>query len=202
MIRINLLPVKEIKAEVSRRREVMIGVLSLGACVLLVLCVYVYQLRQTSELEQQLSDLRTELQMFNVKAKNVAELQAKIKAFENKHKVLENINKKKSGPARVLESLSTAAPNTLWLTEFKELGGDATITGLATDNQIIADFLRALEGNAFFKDTELVETAQSEQTGVAPRRFSIKSKILYQPIAQPSGGKTENGVPSGRGNQP
>jgi len=144
MIRINLLPVKELKEETVRRRELMIGVLALALTGALVLGVYGYQWRQLSGLETELDELRKELQVLNVKAKNVVELQKKIKEFSSKSKVIEDINKKKSGPVRVMESLSVATPNALWLTEFKETGGNLTITGVAADNQTIAEFLKTM----------------------------------------------------------
>jgi type IV pilus assembly protein PilN len=190
MIRINLLPVKELKAEVSRRREIMIGALCLGTTIVLILGVYLYQFHRVSVLEHELADLRTELRILNVKAKDVASLQDKIKEHESKHKVLENINKKKAGPVGVMESLSAATPTALWLTEFKETGGNVTITGVAMDNQTIAEFLKALGSYAFFKETELVETIQTEQKGMPPRRFSIKSKLQYLPPPVASGKAT------------
>ena len=185
MIRINLLPVKELKAEVVRRRELMIGGFSLALAVALILGVYGYQWRQISGLETELDELRKELQVLNVKAKDVAELQKKIKEFSGKSKVIEDINKKKSGPLRVMESLSLATPNALWLTEFKEMGGNLAITGVAADNQTIAEFLKALSSYAYFNNTELIETTQNQQAGMPPRRFLIKSRLTYQPNPSP-----------------
>jgi type IV pilus assembly protein PilN len=181
MIRINLLPVKELKAEVVRRRELMIGGVSLALTGVLILGVYAYQWRQASSVEKELDELRNELQVLNVKAKDVAELQRKIKEFEGKNKVIDDINKKKSGPVRVMESLAVATPSALWLTEFKEIGGNLTITGVAVDNQTIAEFLKALATHAYFNNTELVETTQNQQAGLPPRRFLIKSRLTYQP---------------------
>jgi len=43
MIRINLLPVKERKAEVSRRRELTLGGVVLGSTVLVFAGLYVYR---------------------------------------------------------------------------------------------------------------------------------------------------------------
>ena len=186
MIRINLLPVKELKAEVGRRREVMIATVCLAVTVALILGVYLYQLHRTSTLEKELAELRSELQVFNRKVKEVALIQSKIKENQSKLQVLESINKKKAGPTGVMESLSAATPGSLWLTEFRETGGNVTITGVAVDNQTIAEFLKALGSYAFFKETELVETTQSEQPGMPPRRFSIKSKLLYQPPPEPA----------------
>ena len=181
MIRINLLPVKELKAEVVRRRELMIGGVSLALTGVLILGVYAYQWRQVSTVEKELEELRKELQVLNVKAKDVTELQRKIKEFEGKNKVIYDINKKKSGPVRVMESLAVATPSALWLTEFKEIGGNLTITGVAVDNQTIAEFLKALAAHAYFNNTELVETTQNQQAGLPPRRFLIKSRLNYQP---------------------
>jgi type IV pilus assembly protein PilN len=181
MIRINLLPVKELKEEIVRRRELMIGVLSLALTGALVLGVYGYQWRQVSGLEAELDELRKELQVLNVKAKNVLELQKKIKEFSSKSKVIEDINKKKSGPVRVMESLSAATPNALWLTEFKETGGNLAMTGVAADNQTIAEFLKALSSHAYFHNTELVETTQNLQAGLPPRKFLIRSRLTYHP---------------------
>jgi len=196
MIRINLLPVKELKAEVSRRREVMIGAGSLVATLALILGVYLYQLHRTSIFEKELADLRSELQVLNAKAKNVGILQNKIKEHQGKLQVLQSINKKKSGPLGVMESLSAATPSALWLTEFRESGGNVTITGVAVDNQTIAEFLKALGSYVFFKETELVETTQSEQSGMPPRRFLIKSKLLYQPPEQPAASNKAGAQPA------
>ena len=186
MIRINLLPVKELKAEVVRRRELMIGGASLTLTGVLLLLVFVYQWRQASALERELDELQKELQVLNVKAKDVAELQKKIKEFAGKNKVIDDINKKKSGPVRVMESLAVATPSALWLTEFKETCGNLTITGVAVDNQTIAEFLKALASYAYFNNTELVETTQNQQAGLPPRRFLIKAQLNYQPNVSPT----------------
>ena len=182
MIRINLLPVKEIKAEVSRRRELTLGALCLGATVAAVAAFYVVQYSRVSSLEGEVETLRTELAALEVQAKSVKELEGKIKEVKSKHQVIEEINKKKSGPVQVMRSLSVSTPGALWLTQFREIGGNLTITGVAADNQSIADFLKALSSHVYFKDTELVETTQSDQPGLPPRRFLIRSKVLYQPV--------------------
>ena len=182
MIRINLLPVKEIKAEVGRRRELTLGALCLGVTVAAIAGLYAVQYGRVSALENELSALRTELVTLNGQAKGVTDLENKIREVKGKHQVIEEINKKKSGPVRVMQSLSDATPRALWLTQFKETGGNLTITGVAADNQTIAEFLKSLAGHAYFQNTELVETTQTDQAGLPPRRFLIKSKLLYQPV--------------------
>ncbi|MBM4260768.1 MAG: hypothetical protein FJ143_14250 [Deltaproteobacteria bacterium] len=184
MICINLLPVRELKAEVTRRRETVLGVSCLVTVLVALGALYGYQAMQVSALEKELADARAELQQLAAKAKSVVELQARVAEFQGKHKVIEDINKKKAGPVRIMENLSASTPTALWLTQFRETGGDLTITGVAMNNQTIADFLKSLASHANFSNTELVETVQTEQAGLPPRRFLIKSRLLYQPPAQ------------------
>lgn len=182
MIRINLLPVKQIKAEVGRRRDLALGALCLGVTVVAIAGLYVTQYGRAAYLEKELTNLRKELATLSVQAKDVTDLENKIKEVKSKHQVIEDINKKKAGPVLVMQSLSAATPGALWLTQFKETGGNLTITGVAVDNQTIAEFLKALGTHAYFKDTELVETTKTDQAGLPPRRFLIKSRLLYQPV--------------------
>ena len=144
MIRINLLPVKELEAESVRRRELTIGGAVLGLALLVMGGIYFLQWREHSRLENELADLRNEIQALNVKVKEVGELQNKIKDLRGKNKIFEDLSKKRVGPVRVLESLSVATPTSLWLTELRENGGNVVINGLAMDNQTIAEFMRAL----------------------------------------------------------
>jgi type IV pilus assembly protein PilN len=181
MIRINLLPFREISAEVTRRRDLVIGGATLLATLLLMLGVYLYQSSQVSSLQNRLAELRKENEMLNAQVKEVAQLQNKIKELKGKTQVLDDLNKKKVGPVRILESLSAATPSGLWITEYREAGSDVSITGMAMDNQTLADFLKALSTFAYFRNVELIETVQGDEKAGPYKKFSIKSGVAYQP---------------------
>lgn len=181
MIRINLLPVKELAAAVQRRRELTIGVVVLSLAALLLIAAYFQQTWQLSELNSELASLRNDIQLINVKVKQLGDMQNKIKELNNKYRVIADLNKKKSGPVGVMESLSSATPSRLWLTEFKEAGGKLTIIGMAVDNQTVADFLKALAATAYYRDVELVETTQMAQDAGPYKKFSIRTSLHYLP---------------------
>jgi type IV pilus assembly protein PilN len=181
MIRINLLAFKELQAEVSRRREIVVAAVILGSVALLLAAAYLYQSSTLSRLENELAELRSEIQALNLKVKEVGDLQTKIKDFKGKHKIIDELNKKKSGPVLVMESLSSATPANLWLTELRESGGGVTMNGLATDNQTIADFMKALASSKYFTSVELVESLESAGSNASLKRFSIKTGVIYRP---------------------
>jgi len=190
MIRINLLPVKEIKAEVSRRRDLIIGGLTLGLTALIFIGAYLYQTYRLSSLGNELTGLRKEIEALNVKVKEIGDLQNKIKDFSSKHKVIDDLNQKKAGPVKVMESLSAATPPTLWLTEFKETKGNSEIRGLALDNQTVADFLNTLAKSGQFKDVELVESIQAEEKSGPYKKFAIRAGVVYRAPASVADAKS------------
>jgi type IV pilus assembly protein PilN len=185
MIRVNLLPVKELLAAVNRRRELTLGAIVLGGATFILLGLFLKQTYDLSALNNELTSLRSEIQALNTKVKQVGDLQNKIKDLTAKHKVIADLNRKKAGPVGVMESLSAATPARLWLTEFREIGGKVTVTGFAADNQTVADFLKGLAATAYFRDVELVETTQGAQDASPYKRFSIRAAVLYlpQPVA-------------------
>ncbi len=180
MIRINLLPTREQEAEVGRRQELVIAGVSLALTVIVLGAVFLNQASQVSGLEDQLGQLTSEITAINAKAKGVAELKNKIKTIRERLRIIDELSKKKTGPVRVMESLSSSTPKRLWLTEFKESGGAVTLSGLAIDNQTIAEFLKALSSSPYFQNVELVETTQVEEKGGRLKKFVMRSGLLYQ----------------------
>jgi type IV pilus assembly protein PilN len=194
MIRINLLPVKQLQAEVTRRREIIVGSVVLGCALLLLLGTYLYQSYQLTQTENELASLRTELKALNAKVKEVADLQVKIKDLRGKQKIIEDLNHKKTGPVLVMASLSQATPGSLWLTELREGGGSVTMNGLAADHETLANFIRSLALSKHFTAVELVETTQGTGPTAALKKFAIRARVIYRaPAAQPA--KTKASAP-------
>ncbi len=62
----------------------------------------------------------------------------------------------------------------MWLTSLKETGGAMTLTGTATDNKTVADFMTRLEKSPCFKMVDLVSTRQIEMDkGKKFKQFTI-----------------------------
>jgi len=179
MIRINLLAVREIKAEFGRRQDLMVAGVSLGLVLALVLVVFLFQFYRASVLEEELAGLRKEIETFNVRTKEVAQLEKRIGELKEKLKAIDLLSGKKTVPVQVMESLSSTVPPRLWLTEFKESGGSVAITGLAIDNQTVADFLKALSSSSHFSNVDLVEAVQVEQEGISVKKFTLKALLSY-----------------------
>lgn len=197
MIRINLLPVKEAQRALGRRQRLSVAALSIAVAVLVMIVPYILQGRKLGRLQTEIDQLTAEIAKFDQQTREVRDLDKKRAELTAKLKVIDELKQKRVGPVRILEDLSMAVPEKLWLVDFSDAGGAATITGMALDNQTIATFMRQLQTSKYFFDVDLVETSQTDPvrpagTGGAAmmfKKFIIKAHLDYLG----AGGKHQEG---------
>jgi Tfp pilus assembly protein PilN len=78
MIRINLLPVREIRAQFGRRQQLNIAGIALGITGVLALGVHLIQWNHLSKLEKEREELQGEIKALNSKVKEVSDLRKQI----------------------------------------------------------------------------------------------------------------------------
>jgi type IV pilus assembly protein PilN len=186
MIRLNLLPLKETERALGRRQQLSLIALGVAVALLIMVVPFIIQGRRLAVLDAQIDQLNREIQQFNAQVREVHDLDRLKKEVEAKLQVIQDLNSKRRGPSRVLDDLSSATPDNLWLIDFNEANGQATVIGMALDNETIAHFMRQLQDSPYFFGVDLVETSrtnpQPAAVGEAPvsfTRFIIKSGIDY-----------------------
>jgi type IV pilus assembly protein PilN len=179
MIRINLLPVKQAAQAERQRQEVVRAGLGLVLLLVLGLALRIQQGRELSAAETRISDIEEKLKALDSQVRDVNELDAKKKALDSKLKVIADLGRKRVGPVAVMNDLARSTPDRVWLVDFTEAGGGATITGQAIDNQIVAEFLRNLSTSPYFTTVDLVETTQDTLGDIKLRKFIVKAQINY-----------------------
>jgi type IV pilus assembly protein PilN len=179
VIRVNLLPVREVEREAGRRQETRLVYLSAALVVVLLAGIEVGSRMRLAPLKTEHAKLQADIVALDTKSVELTKLETERKDLEEKLKIISTLEAKKVGPVQVLADLSDAAPEQVWLVEFRETGGLATITGLGLDDQTIANFMRRLGASPYFDGVDLVETAQSEQDGVQLKSFVVNARLSY-----------------------
>src|SRR5688500_12954281 len=129
MIRINLLPVRQVK-----KREAGKQWLVLGAALVVATLVgnFLWYSARSSEASQKRAEVKQRDQRNAELEKIIGEvtnINKRKKEVEDKLKVLTDLRKSRSGPVRLLDALSTATPRKVWLTKFEETGKKADDSG-------------------------------------------------------------------------
>ena len=84
-----------------------------------------------------------------------------------------------------MATLSDLTPEKLWLTNYSETGQDIKISGIASTEELIAQFMKALEASIDFMAVELVVSEQTEIAGTKLKKFDLTMK-LKSAVQQPS----------------
>ena len=179
MIRINLIPAAEAQKAEGRRQELASVALAFGSAALMFVLVHTWQHAQTSSAEREIGRLQQELTLIQGSYLDVTRMEQQKKDLKERLRVIGELEARKVGPVRVLEDLSNASPDKLWVTEFAETGGVLKLVGVGVDEQTVADFLRRLGASAYYRGVDLDETSLVDQDGVKHKKFSIHANVNY-----------------------
>jgi type IV pilus assembly protein PilN len=88
---------------------------------------------------------KAEVAKLQVEKAKKEELEAKRKSFQDQVNLIERLKAEQGGPVRMLDEISKALPDFVWLTRIDQAGAIVKIAGEASNNNSVADFLANLQ---------------------------------------------------------
>lgn len=173
MIRINLLPVRAAQRKEKLRTQV--SILSLSLLFVCIICGAEY-MRMSAKISDKAAEVKVAQQEINQLKKKIGEVSRykKLQAdLKKKLDILQVLKEGKDGPVHLLNELSLALPEKLWITSFTTSGTSAKIEGLCLSEKDVALFMRSLEASSYYRDIELGVTQQSTVGGVKLQKFAL-----------------------------
>jgi len=109
--------------------------------------------------------------------------------LRHKIEVIEQLKANQYGPVRLMDEVSKALPELLWLTDLGVSGGALSMRGQALNENAVANFIANLGASPFFSEPVLKIMSQSE-AGVFT--FDLSCNFSYTPrdAAQASAPRT------------
>lgn len=176
MIRINLLPVRAAQKKEKLRSQLSI----LFLCLILVgaACgaMYVKQKLSIDGITAEIADLDRQNKALRTKLGEVADFEKKKQELQQKLDVLSALKTAKAGPVHLLDELSRALPDKVWLTQFDESGGGVSLAGYGDTEKTVASFMNRLERSPYYMNVELAVTEQAAVGGVKMQKFTLKCR--------------------------
>jgi type IV pilus assembly protein PilN len=204
MIRINLLAAER---EKSKKKGVTLGTtgqkMTVGCTLILLLAVmfigwrYWAIARDSNALDAEIAAAQSETARLHSVILQVQQFEQRKAQLQQRVGLIEQLRKGQTGPVHMLDQISRALPQMLWLTELKQAGGDVVIDGRCTTLTGLSEFVSNLEASGYFKRSiEIVDT-KSEVGGTPPAeliKFTIKA-TFQQPgdAAKPAAGAKAGG---------
>ncbi len=186
MIKINLLTVDRERAK--RKAKFQIGQKVTVACSLILVVAalvvgwWFWSLQRASaDLDQQIADAESETQRLQSVIQQVAQFEARRTQLQQRVTLIEELRKGQTGPVHLLDQISKALPESMWLLDLRQVGNDINIEGRCTSLNSLSDFISALEAsNLFVRPVEIIDSRVEAATAATPEliRFSVRARQL------------------------
>jgi type IV pilus assembly protein PilN len=186
LIRINLLTVDRERAK--RKAKFQVGQKVTVACSLILVVAalivgwWFYALHRTSaDLDQQIADAERETQRLQSVIQQVAQFEARRAQLQQRVTLIEELRKGQTGPVHLLDQISRALPEGMWLVSLRQAGNEITLEGQCTSLNSLSDFVAALEAsNLFERPVEIIDSRVEPATTASPEliRFSVRARQL------------------------
>ena len=177
MIKINLLPLRAAKKKETAIQQLVMAGLVLVVSALVVLSLYTLKRVQVAAAKDEITAANSKINELKAKIGKLEELKTLKEQVKKKLDVLSQLRKNKTGPAQRLATLSDLTPNQLWLTSYSESGQNVKISGIAFTEDLIAQFMMALEVSKDFMGVELLVSEQNEIAGTKVKKFELAMKL-------------------------
>ncbi len=177
MIKINLLPIRAAKKKETAIQQIVIFAISIVLCLGLVLSLYFFKLAQISGTKNEITAATAKINELKAKIGKLDDIKKLTDEVKRKLDILAELRKNKSGPAKRLATLSDVTPDQLWIETYKESGSDIKVAGVSMNEELIAQFIRAIEASVDYEKVELLVSEQKDVSGVKFKRFELTFKL-------------------------
>ena len=174
MIKINLLPFRTARKKENVRRQLSILFFSLFL-VFILLIYYNFKLSgQAEEIKSKVETAKTETAKYEKINKEITEIKGKLEILNAKMDVIKTLESNRYEPVRLLDAMtSLVIPKRMWFVSLDGRGNAVNISGVAVDNQTVADFMTRLERSKLFETVNLKTLKQNVVKQAIFKSFDI-----------------------------
>ncbi|MFP5418430.1 MAG: PilN domain-containing protein [Gammaproteobacteria bacterium] len=191
MIRINLLPHREL-ARAARRRQfnAMLG-LSVAVGVVVVLLGQGWIASRQSTQEARNAFLEQKIGELDVQIGEIKKIREQTQALLARKQVVETLQSNRTEVVHLFDQMIRLLPEGLYLNSFKQTGNVVTLSGYTQSSARVSSLMRNLENSPWFDTVNLIEIKAATVNNLRANEFVLTVKQTpQQPVdEQDKGGK-------------
>lgn len=157
--------------------------------VALVICAFVgfLQIQRIDSLETTIADLQKEKDSYSPTLAKINKLKKDKLELERKTNIIKQLKTDSSLTVRVLDEVAKRIDNQrMWLESLNQQGFSLKLSGVALDNQTIAQFMDNLKLSPFVTEVSLENSSMKVVSGRNLKSFQLSCNIAPQDNAQTS----------------
>lgn len=178
-VRINLLPHREARRERQKKMFwFLTGVSGVAGGVLVFLVWSVLQGFIGAQQERN-ALVAAENRKLDAQIKEIANLRSEIDALRARQRAVEDLQADRNQPVYLLDELARQTPEGIFLRNIKQEGLKVNVTGFATSNERVSEYLRNLQNNSrFLERPELIEIRASAGNQSSPQQAAANRRVF------------------------
>ncbi len=179
MLRINLLPIRQLQKIAKARNQLLVFFLIFCVVLALLGATGVLLAAKITELNEDIVAKTNEKKSFDKVIQEIADLEKRRLDLNNKIKIINQLKTDSSLTVHVLDDVAKIIDNKrMWITSFKQNGGSLALSGYALDNKTIAEFMDNLTlDSEYINGVDLSNTSLKNVSGKGLKSFTISASV-------------------------
>lgn len=180
MIRINLLPHREIKRAARRRQfnyllaaslVLAVGVIGLGQAAIQ---------NSVANQEERNSFLETEIAKLEVQIKEIKKIREETRALLERKQVVETLQSNRTEVVHLFDEIIRILPEGLYVKSVKQSGDQIELLGYTQSSARVSTLMRNLDESPWFEQPTLVEIKAATVNNMRANEFNLRVKQTKQ----------------------
>lgn len=194
MIRINLLPHRQLKRAERQKQFGLMALATLAAGATIVFMGSTIINAKKNAQDDRNSRLDTAIVKLDKEIEDIKSLKDQINSVLSRKQIVENLQSDRSQAVVVLDELSRQLPEGIFLKSIKQQANNITLLGTADTNARVATLVRNLSVSNWMTSPNLVEIKSVVVNNVKQNDFTLSVSIKpNQPVEDPSKNKKIGG---------
>ena len=176
MIRINLLPHRELKRAARRRQfNIMLGIAVAAAALTVVLGHSLIAARQSGQ-EARNTYLEQEIAKLDEQIGEIKKIREQTQALLERKQIVETLQSNRTEVVHLFDQMIRLLPEGLYLKSFKQTGDTINISGYTQSSARVSTLMRSLEDSPLFEAANLVEIKAATVNNLRANEFVLSIK--------------------------
>lgn len=190
MIRVNLLPHRQLKREARQRQFGLMAAFTAAVAVALVFMAYTIINAKIETQTERNNRLTLAIAKLDKEIADIKELKNQIGVMLERKQVVENLQTNRSQAVIIMDEISRQLPDGMFLKSIKQVGDVITIEGVADTNARVATLVRNFDSSSRLQSPGLVEIKAVTTNNQKQNIFTMTVKL------KPPQVDTEQDMPS------
>jgi type IV pilus assembly protein PilN len=180
MLRINLLPHRQIKRAERQREFGLMALMAAGAaCAVIFLGWQFLGSQKNTQLDRN-GRLETAITGLDKEIADIKDLKDQINNVLERKQIVENLQTNRSQAVVILDELTRQLPEGLYLKSIKQTGNLITLEGVADTNARVATLVRNLSVSNWMESPNLVEIKSLIVNNIKQNEFTLNVSLKAQ----------------------